>query len=259
MSKLFALLAVSAASPVFANTMAGSKFFISTTQENEDLTQAEYEALDWIQVKGIGSHGETGNTQNVVSYDTWDLLFTQKAKGIANAGDPELEFARISNDPGQIALDAAARAGNPNRYAFKIERNDAPEGGSPTVFYNRGVVTGPRTQHGRNEDFDLKLYTCGLEQEQIEVPSSALSLAGIPPAGTENAAYSFTPTIDGETGAVTYSWFGANLATYGLAINAATGALTSADLLATGTVIGTIVAVDSTNARAVLRVKIVIS
>lgn len=154
---------------VFANTLSGSKLYVCATAQNTDLDLAGFEALTWVQVKGVGSHGETGTNTNIVSYDTWDTEFVQKAKGTSNAGDPEVELARIPADAGQLILRTAGDHFNKNNYAFKIEKNDAPAGvgATPTYIYNRGLVAGPRTPHGRNEDFDLEIYTFGLQQQQI--------------------------------------------------------------------------------------------
>ena len=156
---------------VFANTMSGGKLYVCATAQNDDLTEAEFEALTWVQVKGVGSHGETGTNTNIVTYDTWDTEFVQKSKGTSNAGDPEIEVARIATDAGQIILRDFGDHFNKNNCAFKIERNDKPVGGTstPTTIYNRGLVTGPRTTHGRNEDFELEMYTLALQQGQITV------------------------------------------------------------------------------------------
>lgn len=166
--------AIAAFPAAFANTNAGSTLWIAVATadggevplaEDSDLLIAGYEGLYWTQVKGVGNHGETGSTTNILNYDTWDTTVTQKAKGITNAGDPEIELARIPTDPGQIALRAAALLNN--NFAFKIVRNDAPQGGTPTILYNRGLVTGPKRPNGRNEDFDLEMFTLGLNQKEI--------------------------------------------------------------------------------------------
>lgn len=262
MRKLTAMLLSSTAvaavniNPAYANTMAGGKLYMCLTPQNEELTQSEYEALSWVQVKGVGNHGETGTTQNIVGYDTWDQVFTDKSKGIANAGDPEVEVARIPTDPGQEGMRAAAAARNKNKYAFKIERNDAPEGGSPTTLFNRGVVTGPRNPNGQNENFDLEVYALGLVQEQITVESSDISLSGTPAAAVQNSAYTFTPTVNNGNDPYVFTWVGTNLAEYGFAINETTGAITSADPLKAGQVVGTIICVDDDDQRAVMRVVI---
>lgn len=167
------LLISSAMTPVaFANTNAGGKLYICTTPQPDDLDAEDFAALTWVQIKGVGSHGETGISTNILSYDTWDTDVIQKAKGMTDGGSPEIELARIPSDPGQIALTAAALT-NFN-YAFKVERNDKPNAtGTPTIRYNRGLVTGPRQPNGRNEDFDLEIFTLGLNQRQITVNATA--------------------------------------------------------------------------------------
>lgn len=162
--------AVAAFPAAFFNTNAGSKLFMCTTAQEAELDEDDMAGLVWVQIKGVGSHGETGSSTNILTYDTWDTKVVQKAKGMTDAGSPEIELARIPTDPGQIALRAAAKT-NLN-YAFKVERNDKPSaaaGATPTIIYNRGLVTGPRRPNGRNEDFDLEVFSLGLNQEEIVV------------------------------------------------------------------------------------------
>lgn len=168
--QLLASVASVASLAAFANSNAGSKLFICVTPQPDDLDATEFAGLTWVQIKGVGNHGETGSSTNILNYDTWDTDVIQKSKGMTNAGDPEIELARNPSDAGQDALRAAALT-NFN-YAFKIERNDKPDANvnsKPTTVYNRGLVTGPRTPNGRNEDFDLEVYTLGLQQRQIVV------------------------------------------------------------------------------------------
>jgi hypothetical protein len=165
------LLLLAAVAPVaFANSNAGKKLYICTTPQPDDLDATEFAALAWVLIKGVGSVGETGASTNLLTYDTWDTDVTQKAKGITDGGSPEIELTRILGDAGQTALEAAANT-NLN-YAFRIEGNDKPGvdvGDKPTYWYNRGLVVGPRTPNGRNEDFDLEIYSLGLNQKQIKV------------------------------------------------------------------------------------------
>jgi hypothetical protein len=60
---------------------------------------------------------------------------------------------------------AAGAPDVPDAYAFKIER---PSG---EVEYLRGLVAGPNTPGGRNEDFVLNTYTLALNQAPITVPA----------------------------------------------------------------------------------------
>tara|TARA_Y100001973_G_scaffold106528_2_gene185032 strand:+ start:6270 stop:6755 length:486 start_codon:yes stop_codon:yes gene_type:complete len=157
-----------------ALTQAGAKFYIAVdvsddpVAQNSDLDQTGYEALTWLEVSQVGNVGETGTNTNIVSYDTLSTEVTQKGKGISNAGDPDIECARVGDDPGQIAMRAAAAT--TDSYAFKYELDNMPSGGSNgTIYYNRGLVTGPRHPNGGNEDFDLEIYSLGLNQKELVV------------------------------------------------------------------------------------------
>jgi len=176
----------------FVNTNAGATLWVCATPQNTDLNQAGYEALAWVEVKGVGSHGEAGSSTNILTYDTWGTGTVQKAKGLTDAGSPEIELARIPTDPGQIILRAAAQQ-NFN-YAFKIVRNDPTYvGGTPTIIYNRGLVAGPKRPLGRNEDFDLETFTLGLNQREIVVDPTS---AGNPPVLTVAPAITGTAQVN---------------------------------------------------------------
>lgn len=187
---IFAALLLSSTSlstVAFANANAGSKLFICTTPQQSDLDRSAFELLAWVEIKSLGSHGEIGASTNILTYDTWDSVVVQKAKGMTNAGDPDIELARLPTDPGQNALRAASLS-NMN-YAFKILRNDpAKIGGEPTTIYYRALVTGPKKPLGRNEDFDLEVFTFGLNQLPLTVDPTS---AGIAPVNT------VVPTITG--------------------------------------------------------------
>jgi len=162
-------LAVAAARVAsFANTNADAGIYICTTAQADVLDEAAFELLTYVLIGDMGELGQTGTQQNILTYDTWAESVVQKAKGMKNAGDPTLEVARKPTDAGQIALRAAAKT-NLN-YAFKIVRNDpATVDGTPTIIYNRGLVVGPARPNGRNEDFDLEVFTLGFQQEEIVV------------------------------------------------------------------------------------------
>lgn len=157
-----------------ANTNAGRKFYVCSTPKPNDLSLAEFAALTWVQVKGVGNLGETGSTTNILNYDTWDDEVTQKSKGMTNAGDPELEVRSDPNDAGQAIM--LAGADTRFNYAFKVEGNDKPDNdpdSTPTIRYNRGMIAGPRQPNGRVEDFQLDVYTLALNQKQITVPAAS--------------------------------------------------------------------------------------
>jgi hypothetical protein len=143
-------------------TNLAGKFWISTSAENADLDQSGFDALGYVQVPNLGTHGDTGMDQNVVSYSTWDKTVLQKGKGEANAGDPDVEFLDVTS-AGMTAMEAAAVVTVTDSYAFKVEWADG------SLEYNRGVVTGPRRPKGANEDFKRVIFKLGLQQAPVLV------------------------------------------------------------------------------------------
>lgn len=171
-----------------ANTNAFSKIYVCPDSQNDELTADDYAGLNWVLIKGVGNLGETGKSTNILSYPTWETSVSDKAKGITDAGSPTLEVARDPKDEGQKILNAASAVGNNNNYAFKIERADAPVGGTGTILYNRGLVAGPTRPNGQNEDFDLEVFTLALVQEEIVV---------LPTTGVEAPVLTAAPSISG--------------------------------------------------------------
>lgn len=221
----------------FANANAASRLFVCATAQNVALDQTGYEALTWVEIGGIGSRGETGISTNMLTYDTWSDSVTQKAKGMTDAGSPELEVARLPSDPGQAILRTAGAVGNNNNYAFKELRADGTTASNGTVLYNRGLVVGPKRPGGRNEDFDLEVFTLGFQQQEIVVNPTA---SGVSPYVTTIPAITGTATVgqvltlgngtwSGDATIVyTYAWYANNIVITGA--NASTYTLVSAQL-----------------------------
>ncbi|HEX8048440.1 hypothetical protein [Rhizobium sp.] len=151
------------------STKKGSKVYVCETAQNADLTASAYAALTWVQVGKVGNIGDFGSDSTINNYNTLDEPVQQKQKGVSNAGDPELEVASIADDAGQIILRTFGDPPNINNIAIKVERNDAPQGKTNTVFYSRGVVSGPLYPGGGSDDFDLEKFKIGLNQLPIRV------------------------------------------------------------------------------------------
>jgi len=151
------------------STKKGSKVYVCETAQNTDLTASTYAALTWVQVGKVGNIGDFGSDSTINNYNTLDEPVQQKQKGVSNAGDPELEVASIADDDGQIILRTFGDPLNINNMAIKIERNDAPQGMTNTIFYSRGVVSGPLYPGGGSDDFDLEKFKIGLNQLPIRV------------------------------------------------------------------------------------------
>lgn len=151
-----------------AFTQSGNKFYISSTTENDDLTDhagSGFPSLTYVEVGNVGQLPEVGNDQNLPSYNVLSRGVSLKGKGVADAGAGTLEVARDDEDAGQLAMIAAAALTNHNNYAFKIERQDG------SIDFLRGLVTGPVRSGGGNDDFDLLTFNISLNQEVIHVPA----------------------------------------------------------------------------------------
>lgn len=143
-------------------TNFGGKFYISTTAQNEDLNQAQFANLTYEEVPNLGTSGDTGVSQNIISYSTWGRNVICKGKGEADAGSPDVEFLDVASAGMDLML-AAASVNNQNNYAFKYEWTDG------SIEYNRGLVTGPTLMKGGNEDFKRVSFNLGLQQEPVLV------------------------------------------------------------------------------------------
>lgn len=194
---------------------AGGKFFICTTPVPNTLTRQQYEALNWIEVTGVGSLPESGTTENIISYDTIDEDVTDKAKGLANAGDGSLEVAYNATDPGQIALRSISQT--KFKYATARVLTDAPDAlHTNTVLYNRGVVGGPTMAGGRNEDFVVETYQFGYgPQREIKVApivgtapvnSAVPTITGVAQVGQTLTAHPGAWTSVDPDKVITYQW-----------------------------------------------------
>src|SRR5690606_12346949 len=105
-------------------TLAGATVSISTTAVTFPLNAAAFGALTYTEIGSVGNLGDYGSSPNMISYNTLDTEVTSKAKGVEDAGEIAIEVARIFDDPGQIAMRAAAAT--KFNYAVKIEYADAP-------------------------------------------------------------------------------------------------------------------------------------
>lgn len=142
---------------------AGVELHISAETANKDLSESSFEALSFTKVANVGSIGEYGISTNMLTYDTMDTLVSLKSKGITNAGDPTVEVARTDGDPGQEAMRTAGAPDYFDAHAFKIVKQDG------SIDYLRGLCAGPSSPSGRNEDFDLHVFTLGLCQAPLHV------------------------------------------------------------------------------------------
>lgn len=150
-------------------TKQGSKIYVCSTAQNNDLSQSAYALLTWVQVGSVGRIGDFGPDAKINSYMTLDEVVVQKQKGTADAGSPELEVASLPTDAGQIILRTFGDPLYVDNMAIKIERNDGDPGKTNTIFYSRGIVSGPVLKGGSGDDFEVEVFSINLNQLPIRV------------------------------------------------------------------------------------------
>lgn len=150
-------------------TKQGSKIYVCATAKNDVLDATAFAALTWVQVGSVGRIGDFGADAKINSYMTLDETVVQKQKGTADAGSPELEVASLPDDAGQIILRTFGSPLYTDNMAIKIERNDGNPGETNTIFYSRGIVSGPVIKGGSGDDFEVEVFSINLNQLPIRV------------------------------------------------------------------------------------------
>lgn len=136
-------------SGIFAT--AGSKVYIGQvmTAQSADFTSSDFQGQSWTEIGWLETIGQFGDESTEITFEAIGESRVQKLKGTRNAGNMELVCGIDNSDPGQLALRAAEQT--PFDYAFKVEFNDAPPGGTPSErYFIAKVMTARETLDGAN-------------------------------------------------------------------------------------------------------------
>lgn len=129
--------------------VAGSKIYIGGVLDDQadDFVAADFDGQSWALIDGWSQMGPIGDNAALITSNIINRGRDIKQKGTANAGSMQNVFAQMVDDPGQIALIAAAAPSNRNNYAFRIDLNDA-DGGAPSKRYFVGLVMSAQESGG---------------------------------------------------------------------------------------------------------------
>jgi len=129
------------------NLNIGSKLYICATAQNSNLTEAQFEALTWIEVTKIVSLPPVGMSVNMVDRVYVAEGIGRSRKGVLSGSDGELVVGYDYTDAGQDALYTASQSRS--KYAFKLVGVDSPNTATTTntIMYFRALV-GPRNYAG---------------------------------------------------------------------------------------------------------------
>lgn len=154
--------------------VAGAKISIGTApmeSPTSDLTASDFSGVVWTQIKDWTQAGSIGDSAALISTDVIDRGRTVKQKGVKNAGQMQNVFAINTSDAGQQALIAASN-GNLN-WPFKIEWDDAPQGGTPTINYFVGLVMSAEQAGGSANTVRSLNSTIEVNSNVVTVPAAA--------------------------------------------------------------------------------------
>lgn len=194
-----------------------SKFFIGAAVfnlPNEDVVAADFDDVTWIQVKGWSQAGDVTDNQTEITESVIDLGRDLSAKGTFNAPRQAHRFIPIQDDPGQLAMRAAAKT-NYN-YPMKVEWSDKPPVKTSVVTMTvaaPGVISW--TAHGLEAGTAIKFSTTGalptgltagttyyVVSPTTDAFSVSATVGGAPitttgtQSGTHTAATEPTPSMD---------------------------------------------------------------
>lgn len=144
----------------------GSTVWISPTPMNEDLTQAEFEAIPWVPVCCPATSPSFSEEAEVVSEHCISGEEVS-AVGASTGAETELSVFYQHDCEGQdIVRDSF---GGIDAYAYKKEYNDAPAGMTNTTIYTRALVTGWTDGGEGVNDFITHDFTLKIVQPPILV------------------------------------------------------------------------------------------
>lgn len=144
--------------------VAGCRIFIGgvISVDIDDLTLADFSGQVWTEIDGYSQMGAIGDTAALITTPLINRGRDVKQKGTANAGSMANVFAIVGDDPGQIALIAAAQPADKNNHAFRLLLNDTPPVRSSVATITiaaPGIVTW--TAHGLSVGDKVKFSTTG--------------------------------------------------------------------------------------------------
>lgn len=152
---------------------AGAKIYIGNplAAKSADFVLGDFAGQSWVQIGWPENMGEFGDESAEITFDAISEQRTQKLKGTRNAGNMALVFGVDSDDEGQIALRAAEAT--PLDYAFKIEFNDAPAGGTPSERYFIAKVMTAREVLDTTNNVVRLNATLGINSNIVRVQAAA--------------------------------------------------------------------------------------
>lgn len=150
----------------------GSHIYIgqSISQQSADFVEADFDGQSWVEINWAENIGAFGDESAEITFEAIGEGRTIKLKGTRNAGNVSLVFGADYEDAGQAALRAAEAT--PHDYAFKVEFDDAPSGGTPSLrYFIAKVMSARETLDSANNVIKLNA-TLGINSNIVRVDAA---------------------------------------------------------------------------------------
>ena len=154
--------------------VAGAHFSIGTVAMSvptDDVDASDFASVTWVEVADWQTMGAIGDQAAEIATDLISRGRTAVQKGTKRSPAMTNQFAVNSDDAGQIAMYAASNSRL--NYPFKIEFDDAPSAGTPTLKYFLGLVMSAQEQGGGANTVRMLSANVAPNTNIVTVPAAA--------------------------------------------------------------------------------------
>lgn len=192
---------------------AGAKLFIGPAKSfaGTDFVESDFTtgSPTYTEIQGTTNLGTLGDNAELITSNQIAVARTRKLKGVRNAGSMQVVCDLDYADPGQLAAIAAEKTDA--TYAFKLQFDDAPAGGTPSIRYFTALVMSASEQLDEaNNAMKLNL-TLEIDSNIVRVAAAG---SGSAPDNTVAPAITGTAETGQTLTASSGTWTGSPTPTY---------------------------------------------
>jgi hypothetical protein len=156
------------------STGAGTQVFYCVTPTPPAATKSAYAALTWVELSGVETVSEFGDTSADVSFNLLKENRARHLKGPDDGGDLTIVCAHDPLSTSQAAVVGFRK--KPYAYAFKVMTADgADDNDVDSVFYFQARVMSARLAVGEGTTESRRTLVLGIDTEVIEALGTVVS------------------------------------------------------------------------------------
>lgn len=149
-------------------SIGAAKAFGSADFTASDFTSG---SPTYTEIGGTTNLGAAGDTSELITSNQIGSGRTRKAKGTRNAGSMQVICDIDITDAGQLALIAAEKTRD--SYAFRLQFDDAPSGGTPSIRYFTAFVMSTTEQYDEANSVMKLNATLEIDSNIVRVAAAA--------------------------------------------------------------------------------------